>query len=202
MTEVQPITPVTPVAKKRKVPVLGIIVAVVVILAIWLIGMFNGMVRANESVDNKWSQVETSLQRRADLIPNLVNTVKGYASHEEGVFTEVANARAKLAGASTPAEATEANDALTAGLGRLLAISEAYPELKANESFIQLQDELAGTENRIATARKDYNDEVTTFNKSVKVFPQNIFAGMFGFSERDYFESAEGADKSPVVNFE
>ena len=194
-------TQVAPVAK-RKLPLTGIIIAVVVILAMIVIGMYNGMVRANESVDNKWSQVETSLQRRADLIPNLVNTVKGYASHEEGVFTEVANARAKLAGAATPAEATEANDALTAGLGRLLAISEAYPELKANESFIQLQDELAGTENRIATARKDYNDEVKTFNQSIKVFPQNLIAGLFGFSERAYFESADGAENTPIVNFE
>ena len=187
---------------KRKFPVWGIVVAIVAVLAIWLIGMFNGMVRVNEEVDNKWANVETSLQRRADLIPNLVSTVKGYASHEERVFQEVSDARTKLAGASTPAEAAAANDAVSAGLGRLLAISEAYPELKANTNFIQLQDELAGTENRIATARKDYNDQVRDFNKSIKTFPQNIFAGMFGFSERDYFEAAEGSDKTPEVNFD
>ena len=186
----------------RKIPIWGIVVAAVVILAIWLIGMFNGMVQANESVDSKWSQVETSLQRRADLIPSLVNTVKGYASHEEGVFTEVSEARAKLGGAVTPAEASVANDALSASLGRLLAISEAYPELKASANFTQLQDELAGTENRIAVTRQDYNNEVKTFNQMIKVFPQNIFAGLFGFSERDYFEATAGSENAPTVNFE
>ena len=190
------------VAKRRKFSVIGIVVAVVVILIAALIGMYNGLVRANETVDGQWANVENSLQRRADLIPNLVNTVKGYASHEQGIFTEVAEARTKLAGAATPAEAANANNALSAGLGRLLAIGEAYPDLKANTNFIQLQDELAGTENRIATARKDYNDSVRSFNQSVKTFPRNILAGIFGFSERDYFEAAEGAENVPNVNFD
>ena len=184
------------------IPVIAIvIVAVVILIAAIFIGMYNGLVRANEEVDNKWANVETSLQRRADLIPNLVSTVKGYVNHEEKVFTEVSDARARLAGATTPADKSAANDALTAGLGRLIAISEAYPELKANTNFIQLQDELAGTENRIATARKDYNDQVKEFNQSVKTFPRNILAGMFGFSEREYFEAAEGSQEVPNVDF-
>jgi len=178
------------------------IIAVVVVLAGFIIGGYNNMVRASESVDNKWSQVETDLQRRADLIPNLVNTVRGYASHESAVFQQVSDARARLAGAQNPEEAIAANDALTAGLGRLLAIAEAYPDLKANTNFIQLQDELAGTENRIAVSRKDYNDEVKTYNQMIKVFPTNILAGIFNFGEKPYFEAAEGSDVAPTVNFD
>ena len=187
--------------KKKSLIIIGVIVVVVLMIAGWFIGTYNSMVRANEAVDGKWSQVETDLQRRADLIPNLVNTVKGYASHESEIFQQVSDARARLAGATTPEMALQANSALTTGLGRLLAIAENYPDLKANTNFIQLQDELAGTENRIAVSRKDYNDKVKEYNQGIKVFPRNVLAGMFGFSERAYFEADEGKKDAPVVDF-
>jgi LemA protein len=188
-------------SNKRWFVVAGIGVAVLVVGA-WLIGGYNGLVRSNEAVDGKWSQVEADLQRRADLIPNLVSTVKGYASHEEAIFTEVSEARSRLVGAVEPEQASQANGELSAALGRLIAIAEAYPDLKANTNFIQLQDELAGTENRVAVSRKDYNDQVRSFNQQVKVFPTNILAGWFGFGERDYFEAEAGSETVPVVTFE
>jgi len=187
---------------KKGTVIIAAVVALVLIVAGFVIGGYNNMVKASESVDNKWSQVETYLQRRADLIPNLVNTVKGYAKHESDVFTQVSDARTRLAGATTPEEAAKANGDLTAGLGRLLAIAESYPDLKANTNFIQLQDELTGTENRISTSRKDYNDEVKSYNQMVKVFPTNILAGIFGFGEKTYFEADAGSEKVPNVNFE
>jgi len=189
------------VFKKKSFIITAVIVAVVIIIGGWFIGTYNSMVRANEAVDGKWSQVETDLQRRADLIPNLVNTVKGYASHENEIFQQVSDARARLMGASTPQATLEANDALTTGLGRLLAIVENYPNLKANTNFIQLQDELAGTENRIAVSRKDYNNQVRNFNQGIKTFPRNLLAGMFGFAERTYFEAESGKKDTPVVDF-
>ncbi|MGI6262446.1 MAG: LemA family protein [Succiniclasticum sp.] len=177
------------------------LIAVVVIVGGLLFSTYNGLVAANETVTAQWSQVENQLQRRNDLIPNLVNTVKGYASHEEKVFRDVSDARSKLAGATTVSEASQASGELSNALSRLLAISEAYPELKANTNFIQLQDELAGTENRIAVARRDYNAAAQQFNTKIKSFPTNLLAGIMGFSARDYFKADEGAQKAPKVSF-
>jgi len=179
-----------------------IIAAVVVVIAIILISSYNGMVSKAEEVDNKFSTIDTQLQRRADLIPNLVNTVKGYAKHEQDVIDSVTEARAKLSGANTVAEKAEADQELTSALNRLMVVVENYPDLKANENFTQLMDELAGTENRIATARKDYNDAVKDYNLKVKKFPGSLMAGIFGFGQKDYFEAAEGSKEAPNVNFE
>jgi LemA protein len=186
----------------KKWIIIGAVVAVVLIVGGFLIGGYNGLVRGNEAVDGKWSQIEADLQRRADLIPNLVNTVKGYASHESAIFEEVADARARLSGADSPEAASQANQQLSSSLGRLIAIAEAYPDLKANTNFIQLQDELAGTENRIAVARKDYNNQVRDFNQQVKVFPTNLLAGLFGFGDRQYFEADEASQEVPTVVFD
>ena len=169
--------------------------AVVLLLAGWIFGSYNGVVTANENVNGKWSQVETQLQRRSDLIPNLVNTVKGYSAHESQVFTDVANARARLAGARNVTEAAQANGELSGALSRLLAISENYPQLKANTNFIQLQDELAGTENRLA------NDAAQAYNAKIKSFPTVLVARMMGFQERSYFKADPQAQKAPQVKF-
>ncbi len=181
--------------------ILGVILLVVLITGGSCVGRYNGFVRTNEQIDASWAQVENVLQRRADLIPNLVATVRGFAEQEKGIFEEVANARSRLMGASSPASAAAANAGLTLGLGRLLAISEAYPELKSNENFIRLQDELAGSENRIAVERRRYNDAVRVFNTDVRQFPNHLMAGMFGFGDREYFEAEEGAQEVPVVEF-
>lgn len=158
-----------------------------------------------EDVKNQQSQVEVALQRRNDLIPNLVATVKGYASHEEAVFTEVAEARAKLAGSIETGDIesiNEANNALDSALGRLLAISEDYPDLEASTQFIALQDELAGTENRISVARNHYNDTVSAYNKAVQSMPTSIVASMSGYYTMPYFEASETAKEVPVVSFD
>ena len=144
------------------------------------------MVSSRENVDSKWSQVDNQLQRRSDLIPNLVNTVKGYASHEKEVFQSVSDARAKMAGAKSVGDKLSANTELSGALSRLLAVAENYPQLKADQNFRQLQDELSGTENRIAVARKDYNDAVQNYNTKIKSLPYSLFAGALGFTERDY----------------
>ena len=173
-----------------------IVIGVVVVLILLImsgIGTYNKLVTKNENVKSAFSQIDNQLQRRNDLIPNLVQTVKQYAAHEEEVFTDVADARAKLAGAGTVAEQAEGDAAVTGALSRLLAISENYPELKANQNFIQLQDELAGTENRIAVSRKDYNDVAKDYNKSIKNFPTLIFANILGFDEVNYFEASENS---------
>lgn len=163
--------------------------AVILLLVGGIFVSYNGMVTANENVNGKWSQVETQLQRRSDLIPNLVNTVKAYSARESQIFTDVANARAKLAGAQNVSEAAQANGELSSALNRLLAISENYPQLKANTNFIQLQDELAGTENRLAVARKDYNDAAQAYNADIKSFPTMLVARIMGFQERSYFKA-------------
>jgi LemA protein len=181
--------------------VCGVVLVILLVLGATLAGTYNRLVTQNEAVNNGWAQVENVLQRRADLIPNLVETVKGYASHEKEIFESVAEARGRLAGAATPREATAANAGLTSALGRLLAIAEAYPDLKANQNFIRLQDELAGTENRIAVERMRYNEAVRTFNASIKRFPNNLVASFFRFSEREYFEAEEGAKAVPKVKF-
>jgi len=176
--------------------VIGILIA---ILVISFIGTYNGLVSRREEVDAAWSQIDVQLQRRHDLIPNLVATVKEYAAHEEEVFASVAEARSKLAGAASISEMAEADAELSSALSRLLAIAEAYPELKANQNFINLQDELAGTENRIATARRDYNQTARSYNTSIRRFPTNIIAGMFGFESVDYFEASEAGRETPDV---
>src|SRR6202522_4123376 len=183
--------------------VLGI-VAVIVIIALIAGGMYvsakNQMVTLNEQIKSNWAQVDVVLQRRADLIPNLVSTVKGFAAHEETVFGDIANARAALLGAKTPGEKIAANGQLDGALGRLLAISENYPQLKSNENFLRLQDELAGTENRIAVERKRYNDSIQEYNTYIGLFPNNIFAGWAGFKRNnDYFQAPEVSREVPKV---
>lgn len=182
--------------KKWLVPI-----GIVVVLGFMLMSGYNSLVVINEDVNGKWSQVENQLQRRVDLIPNLVETVKAYAAQETEVFTALANARAALAGAGTVSETAEANQEITSALGRLIAIAEAYPELKSNVNFLALQDELAGTENRIATARMDYNTAVQTYNTKVKSLPTALYAGLLGFSDREYFEAEDGAEDGVDVDF-
>ncbi len=181
--------------------VLGVIALIVVIFVFNIIGAYNTLVTTNENIDGKWSQVENNLQRRADLIPNLVETVKGYAAQEKEIFTAVAEARSKLIGARGVSEANQANTELGGALSRLLAISEAYPVLKSDANFRALQDELAGTENRLSIARKDYNEAVQLYNTRLKRFPTNIYAGMFGFEQREYFQIDEASRALPKVNF-
>ena len=179
---------------------LGIVAAIVIVVGM-IFSSYNGLVSMNENVTGKWAQVENQLQRRNDLIPNLVNTVKGYANHETEVFKQVSDARAKLGGAKTVAETSAANNEMNTALSRLLMVAENYPELKSNTNFIQLQDELAGTENRIAVARKDYNDAVQVYNAKIKSLPASLYAGAFGFTARDYFKADETAQKVPQVKF-
>ena len=189
---------------KQFMMMVGVLVIVAVLGGCWFIGQRNSLIAFDEEVNKAWSDIDTQLQRRSDLIPNLVSTVKGYAAHEEGVFTGIADARSKLAGATSIKDKAEADAALTAGLGRLLAIAENYPELKANENFIRLQDELAGTENRIAVARKRYNDSVKIYNMRIRQFPGSFFAGDLGLTARDYFEPPQGHDavvNAPKVEF-
>jgi LemA protein len=185
---------------KKWIP-LAVIGGIALILILFSVSRYNSLVNRSEEVDGAWAQVENVLQRRADLIPNLVETVKGFAAHEKEAIGLVADARAKLAGARGPQEAATADAQLTSALSRLLVVVENYPNLKANENFIRLQDELAGTENRIAVERKRYNDAVREFNATIKRFPSNIFAGMFGFDSKEYFQAAEGAQKVPQVKF-
>ncbi len=179
----------------------AVLVLILLILGGSFISRYNGMVTANEAIDGAWAQVENVLQRRGDLIPNLVETVKGFAAQEKEIFTHVADARGRLAGAASPREAAAANAGMTSALGRLLAIAENYPNLKSNENFIRLQDELAGSENRIAVERRRYNEAVRVYNTSIKRFPNSFLAGMFNFGEREYFEADEAAKELPEVKF-
>ncbi|MBQ4153964.1 MAG: LemA family protein [Clostridia bacterium] len=182
--------------------ILSVIALVVIILVSSVTSTYNSLVSLETEVETKQAQISTQLQRRSDLIPNLVNTVKGYAAHENEVYTAIADARSKLAGANTVEELSEADSQLSSALSRLLVVVENYPQLKASENFIALQDQLEGTENRIATARNDYNKAAKTYNTKIRKFPSNIFAGMFGFEKADYFEAEEGAEKNPEVSFE
>ncbi len=182
--------------------VLIVVAILVVALAGYTISGYNGLVEQRQSVEQSESDIQSNLQRRADLIPNLVNTVKGYASHEESIMEEVSAARAALVGADNTGDQLAANDQMTSALNRLLAIAENYPDLKANTNFIQLQDELAGTENRINQARRAYNEAVKNYNTKIQRFPTNLIAGIFGFDAYDYFEASEGAQEVPSVNFE
>ncbi len=179
-----------------------IIIAVMILgLGGYLVSTYNGLVKDSENVKVAISQIDNQLQRRNDLIPNLVETVKGYAAQEKDVFLGVSEARAKLAGSTTVGDKAAADGELSGALSRLLAIAEAYPELKSDANFRQLSDELAGTENRIAVARTGYNEIANSYNKKVKTFPTVIFAGMLGFEKVEYFEAEEGATEAPAVNF-
>lgn len=179
-----------------------IIIGVVLLIALLLISTYNGLVNKGEEVEGKLADISVQLERRADLIPNLVSTVKGYASHETEVINNITTSREKLLNADSVEEKAEANEELTQALNNLLVVVENYPDLKANTNFIQLQDELAGTENRIAVARKDYNEVVKDYNKSIKSFPKNILAGMFGFEAKEYFEAKESSNEVPNVSFD
>ena len=179
-----------------------IIVVVIVLLILFLIGIYNGMVRARNRVDESWSGIDVQLKRRHDLIPNLVETVKGYAAHEKEVFENVTQARAAAMGAQGPAQSAQAEGMLTNALGRLFAVAEAYPVLRATENFQQLQAELTNTEDQIAGARRIYNGNVQEYNTKIQTFPAAVFAGMFGFTKREFFELESPADRAvPNVSF-
>lgn len=181
--------------------ILGILLLIVFAAYSYLKGTYNSLVTMDESVKGAWAQVENQLQRRYDLIPNYVETVKGYAKHEKQVFVEVANARSKVAGATTVSDKIQANGQLSSALGRLLLVVERYPELKANTNFIRLQDELAGTENRIAVERRRFNEMVKAYNIKVRSFPTNILAAMFGFEKATFFEVPKEQQQAPKVKF-
>lgn len=186
---------------KKGLVVIGIIIAAIVLVGVMLMSSYNNFVTLEENVDQSYAQIENQLQRRLDLIPNLVNTVKGYASHEKEVIASISDARARLAGARTVEEEAEANAELTGALSRLLVVVENYPNLKADQQFTQLMDELSGTENRISVARKDYNEQVAVYNKKVKQFPGAIIAGITGFDEKEYFTADPKAAEAPEVDF-
>ena len=175
-----------------------IILLVLIVAGLWLVGVFNSLVRSRNRVKESWSDIDVQLKRRYDLIPNLVETVKGYAAHESGTLDKVIQARAKAMGAQTVAEHAQAENMLTGALKSLFALSEAYPQLRAVESFIKLQDELADTENKIQAARRFYNTNVLSLNTRVEQFPSNIVASMFGFKKEVFFEIANAAEKEPI----
>ena len=189
---------------------LWIVLGIVAVVLIWGVSAYNGLVTKEERVSSAWANVESVYQRRADLIPNLVNTVKGYAAHENQTLMEVTEARAKSTAISidpttaTPAQMEawmKAQNEVGSALGRLIAIAESYPDLKANQNFLELQKQLEGTENRISTERRKYNEVVRDYNVKLRRFPTSIIAGMFGFEKRVMFEAQEGADVAPVVEF-
>ena len=187
---------------KKRIPMALIVIAGIVVIGIATCGVqYNKLVKSSEDVDGAWSQVENVLQRRADLIPNLVETVKGYAAHEKEIFTEVANARARLLSARSPEQAEAGEQQMQSALGRLLAIAERYPDLKADKNFMHLQDELAGTENRIAVERMRYNEVVKDHNTRIRKFPTNLVARVTGFDRKDYFEASPTAKEVPRVDF-
>ncbi|MDP4151852.1 MAG: LemA family protein [Bacillota bacterium] len=186
---------------KSKTKVLIAVIAVIVLIVVIFAGEYNSMVSQKTNVENSFSNISVQLQRRADLIPNLVNTVKGYAAHETSAINSVTSARAKLAGAKTVQDMDNADNELSGALSRLLVVVENYPNLKADTQFTSLMDELSGTENRISVARKDYNNAATNYNRSIRSFPKNIFAGMFGFKEVAYFQANGNANTVPNVQF-
>ncbi len=188
---------------KRWIIIVAAIVAVLLILIASVIGSYNGMVEEREEVERAWSQISVQLQARADKIPNLVNTVKGYADYEQQTLTNVTEARSAFNNAKTVNEQIEAYDRMQGAFSVWVnAVTEAYPELKANTQFTALMDEISGTENRIAIARKDYNEEVADFNSDIKMFPKSLLANMFGFEAYDYFEASAGAENAPQVSFD
>lgn len=189
--------------KKKGLIVAVAVVAVIVIIIAGVAGSYNSLVTQRESVDNAQAQISTQLQRRADLIPNFVATVKGYSDYEQETYTAVTEARSAVASAKTPAEQSEASAQLDGAISVWVnAVTEAYPELKASAQYTALQDELAGTENRLAQARKDYNTAAKDYNVSVKKFPRNIIAGIFGFDKAQYFEAQSGTESVPQVSFD
>ena len=196
--------------KKPVIITLAVVAAIFAAIALWAVSGYNSLVSADETVSTAWSNVENQYQRRADLIPNLVNTVKGYASHEKETLDAVVSARARATQVTVDAdnmtpeklqEFQKAQGEVGAALGRLLAITEAYPDLKANRNFLELQAQLEGTENRISVERRNFNETAKSYNTSIRTFPKNMLAGMFGFEKRPYFEAQEGAAQAPVVQF-
>jgi LemA protein len=187
----------------KKFLLIAVIVIVVLALSVFSFfkGTYNRFVTLDEGVKSSWAQVENQLQRRYDLIPNLVETVKGYAKQEKDVLVEVTNARSRVGGAATVPDKINANNELTGALSRLLVVVEKYPDLKSNQNFLRLQDELAGTENRIAVERKRYNDVVQGYNVAIRSFPANLLAGMFGFGKATFFEAPAAAKAAPQVKF-
>ena len=189
---------------------LVITIAIVAVVLIWGVSGYNGLVSMDEGVQNKWADVETQYQRRADLIPNLVNTVKGYAAHEKETLEGVVKARSEATSvkidpenmtAEQMAQYQKAQNGVSSALSKLLLVVEKYPDLKANQNFLELQSQLEGTENRITVARRDFNGAAKEYNTAIRKFPKNILAGMFGFEKKTYFEAEEGAEKAPEVQF-
>lgn len=196
----------TSMREQRKVwPIVLIVVGVIVVIALALVGYgvstYNTLTTKEITVNEKNSVIQSQLQRRSDLIPNLVNTVKGYASHEEEIINDVTDARAKMMQAGNTADQLQADQQMSSALARLFAIAENYPDLKANQNFLSLQEEIAGTENRIAVARKDWIEAVNDYNKSVRRFPSSVIAGMFGFEQMENYQAPESATSNPVVSF-
>ena len=186
---------------KKSTIILIVVLAIIGIIIFSFVGTYNGLVSKKEAVTKQYSNLDVMLQRRADLIPNLVNTVKGFTAHEDEIIDKVTTARQNLVNAKNIDEKQKANDELTSSLNALMVVVENYPDLKSSQNFINLQDELAGTENRISTARRDYNDAVNNYNGSIKRFPNNMIAGMFGFGEEKYFQADVKAQEVPSVNF-
>ena len=179
-----------------------VILAVVLLLIVWVIAIYNRLVRSRNRVDNSWAQIEVQLKRRHDLIPNLLETVKGYAAHERGTFEAVTQARTAAQQAQGPAAAAQAEGLLSQALGRLFAVAEAYPDLKASQNFLELQAQLSDTENKIAVSRQVYNDTVLTYNNAIQTFPAVMLANSFGFSKREFFEVEDAGDRAvPQVSF-
>ena len=191
---------------KKALIIIAVIFGILLLIAFGIVGWvkntYNDMVTMDEGINGAWAQVENVLQRRYDLIPNLVETVRGYASHESEVFTRVTEARSKVAGSGTPAARMEAEGELSSALSRLMVVVENYPQLKANQNFIMLQDQLEGTENRITVERGRYNDTVRNYNQYIRRFPASILAGTFNFERREFFEAPEAAETAPEVKFD
>ncbi len=181
--------------------ILWIILAILGVGAVWLVLTYNGLITSRNQVDEAWSDIEVQMKRRYDLIPNLVDTVKGYAAHEKGVFEAVTKARANAMGAQTPEEHAEAENALTGTLKTLFAVAESYPQLQATGNFLQLQTELTDTENKIQASRRFYNGNVRDFNTKMQVFPTNIIANILGFKKRDFFDAPDVVNEPPKVSF-
>jgi LemA protein len=179
-----------------------VILGIVVLVAVFVIGIYNALIRLRNQVDNAWSQIDVQLKRRHDLIPNLVETAKGYMEHERGTFEAITEARSKAMGAKNVSEASAAEGALTEALSKFMLVVENYPDLKANQNFLSLQETLTSTENKIAFARQGYNDQVLLYNNKIQMFPSNIIAGMFNFGKRDFFEIENEAEREvPKVEF-
>ena len=178
-----------------------IFLAILAGVALWAIAVYNGLVSGRNQAQTAWSQIDVQLKRRADLIPNLVETVKGYAKHEKTVFSDVTKARSAMMGAKSLSGKAQASDMLTSALGKLIAVAEAYPQLKANENFVQLQKELSDTEDKVAYSRQYYNNLIRDYNEKIRTFPNTLFNETLGFHEKEFFQASEGERKSVKVNF-